>query len=329
MCKITVSIPVYNCESTLKRCLDSVINQTFNDFEILLINDGSPDNSEEICLDYLEKDQRINYIRRENGGLASVRNIALEKAKGEYLCFIDSDDYMDADALSFMYEKAQKENSDIVLCGYFTENSNAIQKVTYEGENAEVLDIEQLKAKNLIDPAWNKLYRLDFLKNTNVKFPQGEYYEDTFFNLSLLPFNPKITVCKECFYHYILNMGSITRRYNKEKLSTIKDRARLLKSVTQGIESYCDFYFVKCVFSSFIDMFFSLSKTEIKNIIKDEISKDEFKNCAKNAFFTGHSSRIIIKVAKSGRVGTVYNFCKLSFLLKYKMQKTFLKVKNK
>ncbi len=329
MCKITVAIPVYNCEKTLKKCLDSIINQTFEEIEILIINDGSPDNSEEICLDYMKKDERIKYVRRENGGLASVRNLALETSKGEYLCFIDSDDYIDLDAISFMYEKAQKENSDIVLCGYYTENGNAVQRVYYKGENADTLDIIELKANNLIDPAWNKLYRLDFLKETGVRFPEGEYYEDTFFNLSLIPYNPKITVCEECFYHYVLNMGSITRRYNKEKLSTIKDRARLLKSVTKGIEPYCDFYFIKCVFSSFIDMFFSLTKKDIKEAINSEISNSEFKNCAKNAFYTGHSSRIIIKTAQSGRVGTIYNFCKLSFFLKYKMQKTFLRVKNK
>ncbi len=329
MCKITVAIPVYNCENTLQKCLDSVINQSFKDIEILLINDGSPDNSEEICLDYMKKDERIKYIRRENGGLASVRNLALSKAQGEYLCFVDSDDYIDADALSFMYEKAEKEQCDIVLCGYFTENGDAQQRVIYVGEKGDALDLKELKAKNLIDPAWNKLYRLDFLKKTGVKFPEGEYYEDTFFNLSLMPFNPKITVYEECFYHYVLNMGSITRRYNKEKLSTIKDRARLLKSVTNGIDSYCDFYFIKCVFSSFIDMFFSLTKKKIKAAIKKEISNAEFKNCAKNAFYKGRSSRIIIKTAQSGRVGAIYNFCKLSFFLKYKMQKTFLRVKNK
>ena len=329
MCKITVAIPVYNCQSTLIRCLQSVINQTFKDFEILIINDGSTDNSEEICLEYLQKDKRIKYVRQENSGLACVRNFVLDKAKGEYLCFIDSDDYIDENALSVMYEKAEKEKSDVVICGYFTENGNAVRKVTYEGKNRDKLDFIELKAKDIIDPAWNKLYRTDFLKSTNVKFPEGQYYEDTFFNLSLIPFNPKITVLTECFYHYVLNMGSITRRYNKEKLFTIKDRARLLKMVTKGIEPYCDFYFIKCVFSSFIDMFLSLHQNEIKKVIREEISKDEFKNCAKNAFHKGKISRIIIKTAQSGRVGTVYNFCKLSFFLKYKMQKTFLRVKNK
>jgi len=221
MCKITVAIPVYNCEKTLKTCLDSVINQTFSDYEILIINDGSPDNSEEICLQYKEKYERIKYVRRENGGLAQVRNMALDKAKGKYLCFVDSDDYIDENALSFMYETAEKEKSDIVLCGYFTENGTALKKVCYVGDK-ENLDFKELKAKDLIDPAWNKLYKTDFLKNTKVKFPVGEYYEDTFFNLSILPFNPKITVCDECFYHYVLNMGSITRRYIRKNFLLLK-----------------------------------------------------------------------------------------------------------
>ena len=328
MCKVTVAIPVYNCEKTLERCLESVVNQTFKDLEILIINDGSPDGSEAICLSFAEADERIKYFKRKNGGLAQVRNLALEKAKGEYLCFVDSDDFIDLNAVAFMYEKAEKEKSDILLCGYFSENGKAVKRVVYTGDK-EKLDFSLLKANDLIDPAWNKLYRLDFLRKSGVKFPDGQYYEDTFFNLSLLPFNPKITVLDECFYHYVLNMGSITRRYNKEKLSTIKERARLLKSVTKGIDAYCDFYFIKCVFSSFMDMFLSLSKKEIKAIIKEEIEKEEFKMCAENAFYTGKTSRIIIKTAQSGRVGTVYGFCKLSFLVKYKMQKTFLRVKNK
>ena len=329
MCKISVVVPVYNCEKTLIRCINSILNQNFEDFELLIINDGSPDNSEEICLDFAKTDKRIRYICRENGGLASVRNLGLKEARGEYLCFVDSDDYIETDALSFMYSSALKEECDIVLCGYFAENGKEVQRVCSNIKEEVNARLIELKAKNLIDPAWNKLYKISFLRETGVAFPDGEIYEDTYFNLKLLPFKPKIFITDKCFYHYILNMGSITRRYNDKKLSLIKDRARLLKEVTSGIDDYCDFYFVKCVFSSFIDMFFSLSKEEIKSIIEKEISTDDFKAAAKNANFSGLSSRFIIKAARSGRVGRIFSFCKYSFFLKYKMQKTFLRVKNK
>ncbi|MBR2043895.1 MAG: glycosyltransferase family 2 protein [Clostridia bacterium] len=333
MCKISVVVPVYNCERTISKCLSSILNQDFKDFELIIINDGSPDNSEEICNLFASRDDRIRYIRRENGGLAAVRNLGLSEAKGEYICFVDSDDYIEKNALSFMLGVAERENSDIVLCGYFIENGKRVESnfslpKTLNRENINSAIVE-LKAKNLIDPAWNKLYKTSFLKNAAVKFPVGEYYEDTYYNLKLLRFFPKITVIKECFYHYVLQMGSITRRYNKEKLATIKSRARLLKECTSGVEPYCDFYFIKCVFSAIADMFFSLSKMEIKENIKAEISSDEFIKAAENARFSGLSSKLIILAAKSKSVNFVYLFCRCSFILKYKMQKLFSVVKNK
>lgn len=333
MCKISVVVPVYNCEKTLSKCLSSVLNQTFKDFELIIVNDGSPDGSDAICREFENKDERIKYIRRENGGLASVRNLGLSKARGEYLCFVDSDDYIEENTLEAMYNTAEQHKCDMVLCGYFIENGKSIQEnnctsAVIEGNDINFYMVE-LKSKNLIDPAWNKLYSLSFLRGTGVLFPEGEYYEDTFYNLSLLPHNPKICVLSQCFYHYVLQMGSITRRYNKEKLSTIKDRARLLKLNTKGMDKYCDFYFIKCVFSSFIDMFFSLSKSQIKEYIRKEISSDEFIGAAENAQFSSVGSKLIIKAARSGKVSRVYHFCRLSFILKYKMQKIFSAVKNK
>ncbi len=327
MCKITVAVPIYNREKTLEKCIDSILNQSYGDFELLLINDGSRDNSEKICLDYAEKDSRIRYISRENGGPSAARNLALSEAKGEYLCFVDSDDYIDSDALEYMISCARADDADIVICGYIIEKGKDAQKVTYEGLHPENPIIE-LKAKNLIDSPCNKLYKLSFLRKTGVTFPKGEYYEDTYYNLSLLPFSPKMVIKEKCFYHYVHNMGSITRRYNIQKLYTIKDRARLFKQVTQGIEAFCDYNYLRCVMSAFTDMLFSLSKKEIKACIKSEIETDESKAAAQNPDYEGKGAALIIKAAKSGNVNKIYRFCKLSFILKYKMHKLFMKIKK-
>lgn len=333
MCKISVVVPVYKCEATLEKCLESVLNQSFKDFELIIINDGSPDNSDGICRRFAQKDSRIKYIRRENGGVASVRNLGLETAKGEYLCYIDSDDYIEEETLSFMYKVACEENSDIVICGYFIENgksrlANYCKSVTVSGDEINSCIVE-LKSKNLIDANCNKLYRLSFLRESGVRYPLGEYYEDTYFNLKLLEHKPKISVKEECFYHYVFNMGSITRRYNENKLAAIKERARLLKGVTRGVDAYCDFYFIKSVFSSFMDMFLSLPKKQIKEYIKQEITAEEFINAASNAEFSGVTAKLIISTARSKSVIGVYLFCLFSYLLKYKMQKIFSRVKNK
>ena len=184
----------------------------------------------------------------------------------------------------------------------------------------------ELKSKNLIDPAWNKLYRLAFLKQNGMQFPEGEIYEDTHFNLHLLERKPTISVNSRCFYHYVLHMGSITRRFNPEKLPTIKKRALLLKSATKGIDEYCDYYYIKSVFSSLIDMFLSCGKDEILSAVKSEVKEPYFKSAAANARFGGMGAKIVVFAAKSGPL-IAYLFCKASYILKYKMQKLFLKVR--
>lgn len=332
MCKISVVIPVYNSEDVVDRAISSILAQTFADFELLLINDGSTDRGGELCRAAAAHDGRIRYIEKENGGLASVRNRGMDEAQGEYICFIDSDDYLDPGALAFMLQKAEKTHVDIVLCGYMMENGGAVSQIAAAscliGPDSIGKHIVELKSKNLIDTAWNKLYRADFLASCAVRFPEGEIFEDTDFNLRLLAYKPLIAVCSECFYHYILHMGSITRHYNPEKLETIKRRARLLKEVTDGVDDYCDYYFIKSVFSALIDLFMSFKREEIRQRIAAEIHTDEFRAAAQNAAAPGKRSQMIISAARSGSVRRVYRFCRLSYVLKYKMQKLFLRVRQ-
>ena len=328
--KISVIVPVFNGEKTLRRSLDSILAQSFRDFELVLIDDGSTDKSGEICKLYEDKDNRVRYIKKENGGPSSVRNLGIKEAKGDYIAFADCDDYMDEGAFEFMYNKAADTSADMVICGYYTELHNTVQKVfceetTIEGEYGE--KIIPLKSKDLLDAPWNKLYKTEFLRKTEVEMPIGEIFEDTAFHLELLKYSPKISVYSQCFYHYVQNLGSITKKYNPEKLMILKKRAKQLKSVTEGIDSYCDFYYIKSVFSSFIDMFLSCGKEEIKRLIKEEIKENDFQNAAQNAHFEGRYNQIIIKVAKSGNSNKIYNFCKLCFILKYKLRKLFLKVR--
>ena len=328
--KISVIVPVFNGEKTLRRSLDSILAQSFRDFELLLIDDGSTDKSGEICELYESKDNRVRYIKKENGGPSSVRNLGIKEAKGGYIAFADSDDYMDEGAFEFMYEKALETAADMVVCGFFTELGNTVQKVfceemTIEGEYGE--KIIPLKSKDLLDAPWNKLYKTEFLKKTGVEMPLGEIFEDTAFHLELLKHSPKIAVYSKCFYHYVQNMGSVTKKYNPEKLELIKKRAKQLKEVTTGIDSYCDFYYIKSIFSSFIDMFLSCEKRKIKDLIKEEIAENDFKNAVQNADFCGRYNKVIIKVAKSGNYRKIYNFSKVCFFLKYKLRKLFLKVR--
>ena len=330
MSLISVIVPVYNVERHVERCIKSILTQTHTDIEVIIVNDGSTDSSGSICRSF--NDKRIKYFEKSNGGLASARNYALDRATGEYLCCVDSDDYIEPDCLAFCIEKAKETSADIVLCGYLMENGDKKQTINaYEGIylGKEINErLPELKAKNIIDPAWNKLYRMSFIKNSGIRFPEGEIYEDTDFNLKLLRFNPKIAITERCFYHYILHMGSITRRYNPEKLITIKKRALLLKDVSEGIDDYCDFYYVKSVLSSIMDMFLSCDKEYIIDAIKSELADDYFCAACRNADAKGRNAKLIKAAVRSRSWRSLYLFCKLAFILKFKMQKLFLKVRQ-
>ena len=331
MPKISVIIPVFNAENTIEKCVNSVLIQDFSDFELLLIDDGSKDNSFSICKKFSETDKRVVAIKRENSGAASTRNFGMSRAKGEYFCFVDSDDFLGDGALSFMYSLVREENADILMCGYNMVNGDAKMPISAQSgvyNGAEINErICEIKAKNLIDSPCNKLYRAEFIKKNGVKMPENEIFEDTDFNLNLLKYSPKFVISDRCFYNYVLHMGSTTRKYNPQKLEIIKKRARLLRDVTVGVDGYCAFYFIKSVFSAFIDMFLSLDKKEIKKNIKTQISLGEFKENAKEADFGGIGSRILILVSKSGSPFLCYVFAYFSYVLKYKFQKLFLRVR--
>ncbi len=331
MYKISVIVPVYNAEKYLYACLDSLVSQTFKDFELLLIDDGSKDSSGEICEIYAKKYDFIRYIKRENSGAAASRNFGMSIAQGEYFCFVDSDDFIDTNALEYMYNRAKETCADILMCGYFMQNKKSISEIKAESGIYKGTQINQrmveIKSKNLIDSPCNKLYRADFVRNSGLTMPENETFEDTDFNLRLLSFNPLFVISDKCFYHYILHMGSVTRHYNPKKLEIIKKRALLLSECTEGIDSYCDFYYIKSVYSAIIDMFLSCKKRKIKAAIKKECEDSTFKQKAKNCEAEGRGATLIKSTAVSLNVNKIYYFCKFCFILKYKLQRLFLKVR--
>lgn len=332
MSTVSVIVPVYRVELEVERCIGSILSQSFSDFELILVNDGSPDRSGAICQAAAQRDSRIRYFEKSNGGLASARNYGLEKATGEYICFADSDDYIEPEALEYCVNKISEVGADMVICGYFMDNDGKTSKIAapagiYSGSDINRA-MPELKRKNIIDPAWNKLYKREFIEKNGLRFPDGEIYEDTDFNLRALCFSPKVAVFDKCFYHYELHMGSITRRYNPEKLETIKRRALLLKEVTSGIEPCCDYYYIKFVFSAIMDMFLSCGRREIKQKIKQEAGGAAFKAAAANAQAVGLPAAIMVKAARSGSPLLMYCFCRLAYILKFKLQGLFLRVRE-
>ena len=212
---VSIIIPVYNVEKYLKKCLDSVINQTYKNIEIIIINDGSTDNSLKICQNYEKKYSNIKVINQNNQGLSAARNKGIDESKGKYITFIDSDDYYDLDAVEKFYILATEKNADLVCCGTYCENENGKYYLKHclseekEYDNYEALET-MLLSKGIDPSACNKFYKKKLFNK--IKFPIGEYYEDLSIMYKIVFESKKIVHMGMPKYHYIIRSGSITHR---------------------------------------------------------------------------------------------------------------------
>lgn len=222
--KISVIIPVYNTEKFLKRCLDSVLNQTLKEIEIIIINDGSTDNSLEILKTYAEKDERIVIINKKNGGLSSARNAGLELATGKYIYNIDSDDYLESNlVLEQLYNKCEKEKIDILVFDYY--NDFGIKKEYIKNIiNSEDSDINKKQyIKDLINSKWGisiwgKLIKRELFEKNKIKFPENIFMgEDLLTTLKLIVYAYRIRKINKAFYNYVQHENQGTKTINKEK----------------------------------------------------------------------------------------------------------------
>lgn len=214
MHKISLIIPVYNVEKYLYRCLDSVIEQSFEDWEAICINDGSTDNSLHILQEYSKKDLRIRLISQENAGLSAVRNVGLGVAKGKYICFLDSDDFLDKNYLLMLYNEIEKTNADIVMAPtrYIIGKKNTKDKFKNEVLMSFVDKISALPHGG----SCNKLYRTSFFAENNIEYPSGLYWEDNIVTIKCCYFSNKFAIVDGDCYNYICNPLSITRDESKE-----------------------------------------------------------------------------------------------------------------
>ena len=210
---ISVIVPIYNAEKFLHYCIDSILNQTFIDFELILVDDGSTDNSGKICDEYSEKDNRIWVIHKPNGGVSSARNAGIEAAKGEYICFVDSDDFLESSYLEELIETKKKyPDFDNVWCGFQTvEDYYKNNKKAYDVERdndysfSDLSSIMDLFEKWFVQMPWNKLYKTKTIVENSIVFPpEISLGEDYIFNLRYLDCtNGKISVVNKPLYDYL------------------------------------------------------------------------------------------------------------------------------
>lgn len=232
--KITVVVPIYNVEEYLARCLDSVVGQTFRDIEIICVDDGSTDGSASIVERYAEKDERISLIRQENKGLSAARNAGMKVARGKYISFVDSDDWIDLDFLEKLYNAAEKYEADAACSEIKRPHSSGKNPYKLKFESLQVLSAVSDKYRVLEIPrrcyVWNKIYLRSELERQNLKFPDGRMFEDVYFTIRFL-FNCKkvVTVPGVC-YHYWVNSKSISRKLrDKNQIDLLAARADFIK----------------------------------------------------------------------------------------------------
>lgn len=224
MKKVSVIIPVYNVENYLRKCLNSLVNQTLKDIEIIVVNDGTLDNSQEIIDEYVKKyPKKVVSIIQENGGQGAARNTGLLHAKGEYIGYVDSDDYVEENMYEELYKKAKEEDSDIVICG------NNVVKENYEFLSKEDVDKEFLLGKMAV---WNKIYKKNIIVDNKIQFRSKVWYEDLDFTMKVYFSSKKISYVDKPLYNYLLREGSTMNNNN------IKRNLELIEAFDSLID-YC------------------------------------------------------------------------------------------
>ena len=193
---ITVVVPIYKVEKYLEKCIDSIIKQTYENLEIILVDDGSPDKCPQICDEYAKKDSRIKVIHKKNGGLSDARNAGIDIAKGEYITFVDSDDYIEKDYVEVLYDSIKENDSDMAIGSHkvIYENGTILNKET--GEKS-VLDAKTVLERILYDEnidlsAWAKLYKTELFEE--IRYPKGRVFEDAATTYKLVDKSKKISI---------------------------------------------------------------------------------------------------------------------------------------
>lgn len=224
--KVTIIVPIYNVEQYIEKCIESILNQTHKNIEIILVDDGSTDACGSICDQYKNRDERVKVIHKRNGGLSSARNAGLEIATGEYISYVDSDDYVNESFIEELLDlclKYNKKLSCINFCEFFVENEKDIKEenfqITIYNENDMIQEIvNRERTNNVTYCVWSKLFHRDIIEN--MRFPEGKTYEDILYTTKAVV-NAKGCVYKSnVLYNYRIREGSISKSHYKEGFDT-------------------------------------------------------------------------------------------------------------
>lgn len=217
--KVSVIVPVYNAEATLKKCVDSLLSQTFPYFEVLLVDDGSKDSSGAICDEYARQDSRVKVFHKANGGVSSARQYGIDHAQGEYTIHADPDDWVESEMLAELYLKAKETDADMVICDFYGNTYKGQRLISQKPSSLHHDVVLKELFGRLMGSTWNKLIRRACYEKYHVHFPQElSFCEDQYVCAALVKENIKIEYVSRAYYHYFrpLNTESLSRKYNEK-----------------------------------------------------------------------------------------------------------------
>lgn len=304
--KVSVIVPVYNVEKYLAQCLDSIVKQTFQDIEIVLVNDGSQDSSEKICQQYKSKyPDMIRFYSQVNKGLAETRNFALEQAQGEYVAFVDSDDYIGEDFIKELYDVAEKKDSDMIICNYTKVDEQGKNECTYSANYED----DTLRIPSYI--SCNRLVRKTLFDIYKIKYKKGIIFEDIPVMLKLEAIAKNVQIITMADYYYRTNPQSITNTFKKKKYTVEQLPFEAMKETIEFCmdKKHClDYkkleFFVCRIWTSLLFDVGRGSKKDVQKIMSREVKafmNEYFPQCYHNPYI---KLRALKKLPKYQKIGT-------------------------
>lgn len=257
-CKISIIVPVYNSSKYLRSCIDSILKQSLSDWELILVNDGSTDDSGEICDEYAVKYPAIRVIHKENAGVSEARNTGLVAATGEYVGFVDSDDTIRPEMYQEMYDAAMENDAEIVMCDAVTVYPDGRTEPDTIAQLSESCAIEHSNwtpdlLKEMAGSAWRCIYQRRLIERNRVRFPTSlKFSEDRIFNLYLMGYASRLCYLKKGFYNRLMWEGSAVHRFHQDYYENIKKAAQTTKQAIENVWRFENKNYEKIYLEQFI-----------------------------------------------------------------------------
>ena len=346
MPKISVITPVYKVENYLRKCIDSILEQTFTDFELFIVDDGSPDNCGIIADEYEKKDVRVHVIHKENGGAPSARNAGIENASGEYFYFPDSDDWLEPGYLRELYDIAEKTKAELVISGfvmeYYENNKNqsyfvSMPEMNYNNQQLVRSNLHKYFNNMMMAVPWNKLYRASYIVEHGLRFPNLKW-DDLHFNMDVIMDIEKVAICNSTGYHFFRSRpGSETttvfdgmlykkRREQFEHILKVYKHWGIKnnREISSTIYGYYASRLVQCVQEAAMSN--SEQKEEIiKNILNDPLTE----KALRVGYIESKPLAIVARTMKNKDIKGCIRFGKVMGFVKNHMSSVFYMIKSR